>query len=163
MSKEGLKRFLDTAKREPQLKADFAAAVSDFARQAGFAVDATDVAALIDRTPRTRSGMDGYYEDRAHDHDDMYGGATTQAMGEEEPRTRPEEPVATTMALGEEDKKPEPRVTTQALGEEDDKGRPSVTMAIGEEDKRKTPPSGGPRVTTLAMGEEGRKPRTPQP
>ena len=43
----------------------------------------------------------------------------------------------------------DPSVTTQAVGEEDDKGRPSVTLAIGEEDK--------PRATTMAVGEEGRK------
>ena len=40
-------------------------------------------------------------------------------------------------------------VTSMALGEEDDKGHPSVTLAIGEEDK--------PRATTMAVGEEGRK------
>lgn len=44
----------------------------------------------------------------------------------------------------------DPTVTTQAMGEEDDKGRPSVTLAIGEEDK--------PRATTMAVGEEGGKP-----
>ena len=170
MSKEGLKRFIETAQADSKLKADFAAAVAGFARTAGFNVDAADVAQALDDMPHARdgkSGQDGYFEDRAKDWDDMYkgGGATTMALGEEDdaPRTREEEPTATSMALGEEDK-PQPRVTSQAIGEEDEQGRPSVTLAIGEEDKKKPQPDPGkPRITTMAMGEEGNKPRTPRP
>ena len=71
--------------------------------------------------------------------------ATTLALGEE----GGDDPILTTQALGEEGGVDDPIITTLAIGEEggDDPG--VTTLAIGEE--------GGddPIVTTLAIGEEG--------
>jgi hypothetical protein len=95
------------------------------------------------------------------------GRATTMALGEEGPRVQPpSDPVATTLALGEEDKpvrttlavgeegrnKPKPPpVTTQAVGEEN---RPPITRAVGEGEKPI-------KRTTMRVGEEGGKPKSP--
>ena len=67
-------------------------------------------------------------------------GATTEAVGEEEP-------VMTTQAVGEESPSVSPNPTTEAVGEE---GPMMTTQAVGEES-----PSLPPRPTTLAGGEEG--------
>ncbi len=80
---------------------------------------------------------------------------------------RRDEPVATTLAVGEEGKKPlPPQRTTKAIGEEDRKPRPirrgGITQAIGEDDKKPLPPEREPGVTSMALGEEDRKPSPPK-
>jgi hypothetical protein len=91
-------------------------------------------------------------------------------VDDDTPSTRPlpdDGPRLTTMALGEEGGRiphPKPRESvTLAIGEEDRKRRPPsegsdvTSAAIGEEDKRRDPPARP--ITTMAVGEEGRKPR----
>ncbi|MEZ0226784.1 MAG: Nif11-like leader peptide family natural product precursor [Alphaproteobacteria bacterium] len=104
-----------------------------------------------------------------------------QFGGDDTPSTRPlpdDGPRLTTMALGEEggrDRLPPPKrreSVTLAIGEEDKKSPPSgdvTSAALGEEEGRgrrttakpgeedKRPPSRP--ITTMAVGEEGRKPR----
>ena len=71
--------------------------------------------------------------------------ATTLALGEE----GGDDPILTTQALGEEGGDDGPVITTLAIGEEGGDDPIATTLAIGEE--------GGddPIVTTLALGEEG--------
>ena len=170
MSAEGLKKFIETAKRDVKLNDEFTAAAAAFARKQGFDVDAADVREFIDRLPQERApgpGTNPIAEQRARDWDDAFYPdepvATTMALGEEgnPPRgwrpgndNKGDAPAATTQAVGEEEKPG--RVTSQALGEED-KPRVSVTQAIGEEDRPRPP------VTTMAVGEEGKNPRPPRP
>lgn len=105
---------------------------------------------------------------------------TTKMLGEEDKNRR--DPQFTSAAIGEEDT--DRRYTSLAVGEEDGRGRddiskmtdatpeedekrtdenhPSVTCAVGEEDKKPTPKEddrGFGRVTTCAMGEEDSKGR----
>ncbi len=122
--------FLNDLNRDPQLRRAFEDAIAAFARQRGYAVDAKDV--------------------------EVAGLTKKDKTDQPQPRDL-DGPVATTLAMGEEDKKPTPPridATSFALGEEDDAPRASVTLAIGEEDKR----NDGPVATTLAMGEEEKIP-----
>lgn len=141
MAKEELDAFFDALRGEKSLSAEFAKAVADVARNNGYDVDEQDVLERFAAEEPGSRPLPGH------------GHVSTMAVGEEEP-------MATTLAVGEED---EPAIdddfgggfggaTTEAVGEE---GRPSVTLAIGEEDKPKRPPGGG--VTSAALGEESKR------
>ena len=206
MSKRSLDYMINRMRHDKSLSDAFTKAVSDFALARYHDVTPEDVKEFIDNQPRSRPlPNDGQVsvtcaigeEDRngrtqgdgtLEGVQNGGGMATTMAMGEEGsrfPRLRPPEdikkdapPMATSMALGEEDKKPTPPhkkspygdATTMMVGEEDKKPTPPTrsTMAVGEEDKKPTPPKkDAPKkdkpsgLTTLAIGEEGRKPKAP--
>lgn len=169
MSKRALDYMINRMRHDTKLSDAFTKAVSDFAISRHHDVTAEDVKEFIDNQPRSRPlPQDGMP-------------SVTCAIGEEDRNGRTQgdgnlEGMATTMAMGEEgsrfpnlkppaDDKDAPRATSMAVGEEDKKPTPPTrsTMAVGEEDKKPTPPkkdkpSG---ITTLAIGEEGRKPKAP--
>jgi hypothetical protein len=154
MAKEDLDGFFDAMRNDVSLAEKFAQAVGDFARNEGFSVDDQDVYDhFTSEEPSTRPLPDDG------------GRMSTMAMGEEGGRM-------TTMAMGEEGggriKPMPPASVTLAIGEEDKRGpRPPrrtgdvTSAAIGEEDKRRDPPAHP--ITTMAVGEETKKPRVPKP
>lgn len=129
MAKKDMDDFIDTLRSDFELAQAFAQAVAGMARDAGHDVTEEDVLEkFVDGDTPSPRPLPG--------DDDFDGGVTTAALGEEgSPRPRP--PM------------------TEAVGE--DGGAPSVTMAIGEEDRPRgpKPPRRGGGITTMAMGEEG--------
>ncbi|MEZ0259915.1 MAG: hypothetical protein ACAH80_02840 [Alphaproteobacteria bacterium] len=130
MAKKDMDDFIDTLRSDGELARAFAEAVAGMARDAGHDVTEEDVLEkFVDGDTPSPRPLPG-------DDGDFDGGITTAAIGEEG----------------------SPRPSTEAVGEEGGRGSPSVTLAIGEED-RPTKPGPRPRppggITTMAMGEEG--------
>lgn len=129
MAKKDMDDFIDTLRNDGDLARAFAEAVAGMARDAGHDVTEEDVLEkFVDGdTPSPRP---------LPDDDEFDGGVTTMAMGEEgSPRPRPSTEAvgeeggrgspSVTLAIGEEDRPRTPpgRVTTMAVGEEGRKPR----------------------------------------
>lgn len=122
MSKKGMEEFVDAVRKDEALSSELATLITFLAQEKGHDVDEEDVREFLNDLPTARP-LPGH---------GTPPGATTEAVGEEDDHGR---------------------LTTEAVGEDawDRHGRPSVTLAIGEEDGR-LPPG----ATTEAVGEEGR-------
>jgi hypothetical protein len=144
MSQRGVKRFLEEMQKDPGLRAAFNNAVAQLAQDNGFDVNSHDINNNVK--------------------------ATFEGPAAEPPKTgfSKLQPIVTSQAVGEEDFK----------GKDPNKAPPSVTLALGEEDKKpntvkryiipREDENGdtGPDVTSMALGEEEpkkKKPGTPKP
>lgn len=156
MSKRALDYLINRMRHDKPLSDAFTKAVSNFALSRGHDVTPEDVKEFIDNQPRSRPlPQDGQP-------------SVTCAIGEEDRNGRTQgdgtlEGTATTMAMGEEGSR-FPNLRPPQAPQPPQKDTPPVTsMALGEEDKKPTPPkkdkpSG---ITSMALGEEDRKPKAP--